>query len=75
MKRIFMLLLMINFSLINYGQIVADHTVVDKYNKIPQQYINEVKKMLVDIAGESHSSGYRNGMNLLKLLIPALDRE
>jgi len=38
--------------------------VVDKYDDIPQYYIDEVKKMLVDIAGESHSAGYRNGMNL-----------
>lgn len=49
-------------------QIIADHTVVDKYDKIPQQYINEVKKMLVDMAGESHSGAYRIGQNLLELL-------
>ncbi len=49
------------------SQIIADHTVVDKYDKIPQQYIDAVKKMLVDIAGESHSSGYRIGMDLLEL--------
>jgi hypothetical protein len=70
MKIVLILLVFIQFSLANYAQIVADHTVVDKYDKIPQHYIDEVKKMLVDIAGESHSSGYRNGMNLLELINP-----
>jgi hypothetical protein len=70
MKRILSFLLLAEISWISYGQIIADHTVVDKYDKIPSQYITAVKKMLVDIAGESHSSGYRIGMNLLKLLNP-----
>lgn len=48
------------------SQIIADHTVVDRYNAIPDKYINIVKTYLVDIAGESHSSGYRIGMNLLE---------
>jgi hypothetical protein len=47
------------------GQIIADHTVVDKYNLIPQYYINEVKKMWINIPGESHSAAYRTGMTLL----------
>ena len=50
------------------GQIIADHTVVDKYSKIPQEYIDKVKTLLVDIAGESHSSGYRKGLELLAQL-------
>ena len=45
--------------------IIADHTVVDRYDDIPQQWIDEVKKMWVDIPGESHSSGYRIGLELL----------
>ena len=52
------------------GQIIADHTVVDQFDKIPQQYIDEVKKMLVDISGESHSLGYRIGHDLLELVDP-----
>ncbi|MFH0976949.1 MAG: hypothetical protein V1874_14295 [Spirochaetota bacterium] len=48
------------------GQIIADHTVVDRYSAIPQAYIDIVKTWLVDIAGESHSSGYRIGMDLLE---------
>ena len=42
--------------------IIADHTIVDRYNDIPQYWIDEVKKMWVDIPGESHASGYRNGL-------------
>ncbi len=47
------------------GQIIADHTVVDKYDKIPASYIAEVKKMMVSFPGESHSAAYRTGMSLL----------
>lgn len=47
------------------GQIIADHTVVDAYSTIPQQYIDIVKQWLVSFSGESHSTGYRYGMNLL----------
>jgi hypothetical protein len=46
--------------------IIADHTVVDRYDDIPQEWINEVKKMLVDIAGESHSAAYRTGIDDLE---------
>ena len=66
MKKILLLIISLHFSLVHYGQIIADHTVVDKYDEIPQQYIDAVKKMLVDIAGESHSQGYRTGMTLLE---------
>jgi hypothetical protein len=44
------------------GQIIADHTVVDRYADIPQEYIDTVKTWLVDAAGESHSAAYRDGM-------------
>jgi len=50
--------------------LVADHTVVDKYADIPQVWIDEVKKMWVNIPGESHSSGYRIGCDLLENLDP-----
>jgi hypothetical protein len=46
--------------------IIADHTVVDKYTSIPQQYIDSVKKMWVTVPGESHSQGYRRGLSLLE---------
>jgi uncharacterized protein YjdB len=68
MKRIisFFLIMQIAFLAFAQNPIIADHTVVDKYDKIPQQWIDSVKTMLVDIAGESHSSGYRLGVNLLE---------
>jgi hypothetical protein len=48
--------------------IIADHTVVDKFNTIPQTYIDQVKKMWVSFAGESHSEAYRAGCQLLQAL-------
>ncbi len=64
MKKITLILFWVQFTFILYGQIIADHTVVDKYDKIPQFYIDEVKKMWLVIAGESHSLGYREGLML-----------
>lgn len=57
---------------INYSQnpflVVADHTIVDQYDKIPDYWINEVKKMWVQVLGESHSAAYRDGLDLLETL-------
>lgn len=47
-------------------QIIADHTVVDRYDKIPAYYMAEVKKMMVCFPGESHSAAYRTGLELLE---------
>ena len=66
MKRIILIISLVQFSLNHYGQIIADHTVIDKFNDIPAQYIDEVKKMLVSFYGESHSEAYRKGMELLE---------
>lgn len=52
------------------SQIIADHTVVDKYDDIPQSYIDEIKKMWINFAGESHSSAYRRGLLVLEELDP-----
>jgi uncharacterized repeat protein (TIGR01451 family) len=46
--------------------IIADHTVVNQYDDIPQVYIDKVKQMWFDLPGESHSSGYRIGLELLQ---------
>lgn len=62
------ILAFINAAMAFSQVIVADHTVVDKYDDIPAQYINEVKKMWVSIAGESHSEAYRVGCELLEAL-------
>ncbi len=52
------------------ARIIADHTVVDKFNNIPQSYIDRVKGMWFSLAGESHSSGYRNGALVLQWQYP-----
>jgi hypothetical protein len=52
------------------NQIIADHNVVSQYDKIPQQYIDAVKKMWLVVAGESHSAGYRTGLTLLEASNP-----
>lgn len=50
------------------SQIIADHTIVADYDKIPANYMAEVKKMMVCFPGESHSEAYRTGMTLLEEL-------
>ncbi len=52
------------------GQIIADHTVVDRFDDIPQYYIDKVKEMWLVVAGESHSRGYFNGLALLEATDP-----
>jgi hypothetical protein len=46
--------------------IIADHTVVDEYDQIPQQYIDAVKQMLLCIPGESHGRGFMYGLERLE---------
>ena len=65
-RNLLLIFLFALFSQISFGQIIADHTVVDRYDDIPATYLNEVKKMWVSIAGESHSQGYRAGLLLLE---------
>ena len=48
-----------------FSQVIIDHTSVDLYSQIPDYYIVQVKKMRLNLAGESHSGGYRIGVNLL----------
>ena len=75
MKKVRILLILLLAPMVQYGQIVADHTVVDQYDDIPQQYIDAVKTMLVCMAGESHSMGYQNGQLLLEMLDPTYQVE
>jgi hypothetical protein len=70
MRRLILLLILALAYLTNYGQIIADHTVVSQYTKIPQTYIDEIKKMWVVVPGESHSESYRTGMTLLESSYP-----
>lgn len=53
------------------SQIIANHTIVGDFDKIPPYYIAEVKKMMVCFPGESHSAAYRTGMELLEESYPA----
>ncbi len=48
------------------AQIIADHTIIDRFDDIPQYYIDIVKKMWLVIPGESHSQAYRTGLALLE---------
>jgi len=70
LKRTLILGLSLIVSFISYSQIIADHTIVDKYDDIPQYYIDQVKKMWVSYAGESHSLGVRSGLLALEALDP-----
>ena len=47
------------------GMIIIDHRSVDLYDDIPDQYIDRIKGKLINIHGESHSSGYLQGLALL----------
>jgi hypothetical protein len=70
MKKFILFIIFGLIAIIQYGQVIADHTIVEDYDKIPQQYIDEVKKMLVNIGGMSHALGYNNGVALLELSDP-----
>jgi len=52
------------------AQIIIDHRSVDLYSQIPESYIAQVKKMWINLPGESHATGYRKGVNLLAALEP-----
>ncbi len=52
-------------------QIIADHTAVENFNKIPASYIDEVKKMLVSFVGESHAYGFISGLDALEKELPS----
>ncbi len=49
-------------------QIIADHTVIERFDDIPPDYITQIKKMMIAFPGESHSAAYRKGMELLEAL-------
>jgi hypothetical protein len=50
--------------------IVADHSIVDRFDDIPARYISAIKNMSVIIPGESHSAAYRDGLEYLEQLYP-----
>ena len=71
MKKVLILLLYFQVSSVSFSQIIADHTVVDRYDDIPQYYIDQVKKMWLVYAGESHSGAIRDGLRVLELSFPS----
>jgi hypothetical protein len=66
MRRAILILILVWISLVQHGQIIADHTVVDKFDDIPQYWIDQVKKMWMSYPGESHSESIRRGLELLE---------
>ncbi len=53
--------------------IIADHSIVVDFEKIPDSYIAQVKKMMINFRGESHGVAYKTGMVLLEGLYPDCD--
>ncbi len=66
MRKLILFLVVGNFCMLINAQIVADHSAVDQFDDIPQQYIDAVKTMLVSLPGESHATTFRIGPNLLE---------
>lgn len=52
------------------GPIIADHTVVSRYDQIPRFWIDQVKTMLLNVPGQSHATAYIYGLELLELQDP-----
>ena len=73
MRRVVLIIILAQVSIINFGQIIADHTIVDRFDDIPAYYINEVKKMSLHVPGESHSAAYMTGLTRLETSYPAYD--
>jgi hypothetical protein len=71
MKKLILFLILFAIPLVQFGQVIADHTIVDRFYDIPQYYIDLVKKMWFVVPGQSHSQGYRDGLTLLESLYPA----
>jgi len=46
--------------------LVVDHTSIALFDQIPQSYINEVKKRLFILPGESHGQAYGYGLELVE---------
>ena len=67
MKKVLIFLVFFGSAEILSGQIIADHTVVDSFDEIPEEWLDKVKQMLVWVPGMSHSLGYQNGARLLEL--------
>ena len=52
------------------GYLIIDHNAVEEFEQIPDEYLDKVKKMWFNLPGESHSSGYRKGLNFTSFIDP-----
>lgn len=67
MKKLILILVISLTTMTNgFGQIIADHSVVDLYDNIPEQWIDSVKTMFMALAGRSHAGGYHRGLTQLE---------
>lgn len=48
------------------ASIVADHRAVEDFEKIPEYWVNQVKRMLLAYPGESHSHGMLSALRLVE---------
>ncbi len=55
-------------AIFGFGQIIADHRVVDQYDDIPQRWIDSVKTKWAVVVGASHAEAYLNGCDSLEEL-------
>ncbi len=55
-----------SYTLASVVQIVADHAAVTGFDNIPAFYIEEVKKMLINVVGQSHGRAYIYGLESLQ---------
>ena len=55
--------------------LIIDHTSIALFDRIPQTFIDEVKKRLFILAGESHATGYGRGLELVQADDPKFNVE
>ena len=48
------------------ASLIINHSSISLFDNIPQFYIDEVKKALLILGGESHGRGYMYGLNLIE---------
>ena len=62
---LFAIFILFSLNFVFAAPIIIDHNAVDDFENIPDEYIIQAKKMWLNFPGESHSSGYRIGVQLL----------
>ena len=62
MRKLTIILILVLLPLVQFGQIIADHTVVDLYADIPQRWIDSVKTKWLSVPGASHAGALHRGL-------------